>query len=488
MQIQRLYIESYKRLQNFEIEFRQPVSLLIGRNGSGKSSLLEALAWIFRSAHLTYVEEKPETPPFNFEITYEVLLEQTNTSEASSITVTLTGNRQQKNFWSIQAEHVAYSSSDLVQTYGYSLLLPSNILIYYAGWSTTMDVISQAHEALYREKLRLEKSNTDLSIAASDLFTRVSTLPLLYVQKQHFSILLATLYAYQYSDSLDRFFAEEVKIQKPPSDTLSITIKERRWVSKATSEDFWGAQGELKNFLVLLRQYASQEANHPSNKGQVEQIVFSFDLSGWYEVRAFYGEEKKLFYLLHMLHASDMLGDINLCLQKAGKTISHRYLSEGEQQLITIRAINEVLIEKNTLLLFDEPDTYLHPHWQSKFLDNIYDCVDFTTYPPQFIIASHATIILSHFKEGNLYKMEAGKVAPPLEEGYYGRKYEFNLQNQMEEQPRPQLIQDEIDQVYVLLDEENLSKAQQLLDQLAKKLPNDPELTKAQTMITFLSE
>ncbi len=75
MQIQRLYIESYKRLQNFEIEFRQPVSLLIGRNGSGKSSLLEALAWIFRSAHLTYVEEKPETPPFNFKITYEVLLE-----------------------------------------------------------------------------------------------------------------------------------------------------------------------------------------------------------------------------------------------------------------------------------------------------------------------------------------------------------------------------------------------------------------------------
>ena len=85
-------------------------------------------------------------------------------------------------------------------------------------------------------------------------------------------------------------------------------------------------------------------------------------------------------------------------------------------------------------------------------------------------------------------RWKQAKLPPPLEEGYYGRKYEFNLQNQMEEQPRPQLIQDEIDQVYVLLDEENLSKAQQLLDQLAKKLPNDPELTKAQTMITFLSE
>ena len=259
-------------------------------------------------------------------------------------------------------------------------------------------------------------------------------------------------------------------------------------MSKATSKDFWGARGELKNFLDLLRQYASQEVNHSSTKDQAEQIVFSFDLSGWYEVRAFYGEEKKLFYLLHMLHTSDMLGDINVCLQKADKTISHRHLSEGEQQLITIRAINEVLIEKNTLLLFDEPDTYLHPHWQSKFFDNIYDCVDFATYPPQFVIASHATIILSHFKEGDLYKMEVGKVTPPIEEGYYGRRYGFNLQNQMGEKPRPRLIQDDIDRIYALLDEEKLTEAQQLLDQLAERLPNDPELTKAQTMITFLSE
>ena len=131
MQIRRLYIESYKRLQDFEIVFRQPVSLLIGRNGSGKSSLLEALAWIFRSAHLTYVEEKPEVPPFSFEITYEVLVEQADTSEASSVTVTLAGNRQQKNFWSFRTEHATHGFPALVQNYGYSLLLPSNVLIYY---------------------------------------------------------------------------------------------------------------------------------------------------------------------------------------------------------------------------------------------------------------------------------------------------------------------------------------------------------------------
>ncbi len=58
MRIQHLHIKDFKSLKDFTIDFNEPVSLFIGKNGSGKSTLLESIAWIFRSAHLTYVEDK----------------------------------------------------------------------------------------------------------------------------------------------------------------------------------------------------------------------------------------------------------------------------------------------------------------------------------------------------------------------------------------------------------------------------------------------
>ncbi|KJV06625.1 AAA family ATPase [Methylocucumis oryzae] len=41
--LKRLYIHNYKCLVNFEIHFDQDVSLFLGGNGSGKSTVFEVL-------------------------------------------------------------------------------------------------------------------------------------------------------------------------------------------------------------------------------------------------------------------------------------------------------------------------------------------------------------------------------------------------------------------------------------------------------------
>ena len=43
MQIESLYIKDYKLFQEFSIDFRKDVSILIGINGSGKSTILESI-------------------------------------------------------------------------------------------------------------------------------------------------------------------------------------------------------------------------------------------------------------------------------------------------------------------------------------------------------------------------------------------------------------------------------------------------------------
>ena len=54
MRLDRLSIPNYRNLRSFEIDFdeSQPTTVLIGRNGSGKSNLIEAIVEIFRELEL----------------------------------------------------------------------------------------------------------------------------------------------------------------------------------------------------------------------------------------------------------------------------------------------------------------------------------------------------------------------------------------------------------------------------------------------------
>lgn len=492
MRIHHLHIKGFKSLKDFTIDFKEPVSLFIGKNGSGKSTLLEAIAWIFRSAHLTYVEKKEEIPPFEFEITYELRIEQ-NLFESSTfsetvtdyIGVTIKGNRENKKYWSIETDNNVYDTDDLVKRHTIEKLLPTNLIIYYAGWFESMEYICSEHEKIYKERLLDIKTDSDITTSSEELYSRIGALPLMYIQKHHFEILLASLYSFEFNDRVDRFFAEDLKVTKPNNNPLALFIKKRQWKSGAVADDFWGAKGLLKGFLDVVRRFAYHET---SNYMDEDQILFNFHIQDWYALREFYGEEKNLFYLLHMLHASGMLGGIEIFMSLPDTDISHQDLSEGQQQLITIKAINELLIEENTLLLFDEPDTYLHPQWQSSFLEGIYEVADLykdlVLPPPQFIIASHSTIMLSNLSNGDLFRMSEGE-AIPIDKGYYGREYGFNLSAVMGGNERVPEVKVAFDALFELIDKEQFDEATKKLEELKENQKDDPELTRAETMLAF---
>lgn len=69
MKIDKLHIKSpFKQLENIEIDFDKDdlMTVLVGRNGSGKSNIIEALASIFRNLDLG------ELPPFSYQLVYRL--------------------------------------------------------------------------------------------------------------------------------------------------------------------------------------------------------------------------------------------------------------------------------------------------------------------------------------------------------------------------------------------------------------------------------
>src|SRR5437867_6087691 len=66
MRLAELWVDQFKNLRDLRVRFDQesPYTVLVGENGSGKSNLIEAITWIFRSLDLE------EPAPFGYEISY----------------------------------------------------------------------------------------------------------------------------------------------------------------------------------------------------------------------------------------------------------------------------------------------------------------------------------------------------------------------------------------------------------------------------------
>lgn len=92
--------------------------------------------------------------------------------------------------------------------------------------------------------------------------------------------------------------------------------------------------------------------------------------------------------------------DVNI----KGVSVIQEILSSGQNIILYI--ITEIVanIRLDTLLLFDEPETHLHPNAISQLVNTIYDLVnEFQSY---CIIATHSPLIIQEMLSKNVYILE----------------------------------------------------------------------------------
>lgn len=490
MKLHRLYIKEYKLLTEFRLNFNpnENVSVIIGKNGSGKSSVLESISMIFSSAYREFLEKSTPFLPFEFELYYSVRLEDQmdfgsmfGESHVTYIGVTLRYSQEKKDKRvQLIIDEGPYNQNDLIAQFGYERLLPSNVVVYYSGLNDTLKNICFHHDSTYDDQLRLRKGirDSELNISSETLYSGLRPLSLLYVDKVHFNIAVACLYAFEYNTVVDDYLTNQIGIRKPKNSCLTILLKKRLWNPKKDSKEFWGAKGLLRQFLDILKE-------HSAVRFERDEIYFTFSLQQWYSVREFYGEEQKLFWLLHMLHASEMLKDIVVAASKTNGDfdILHRDFSEGERQLLTIRSVAELLSNENTLFLLDEPDSYLHPSWQRMLFESIQEISD----DMYSLSTTHSPISLSNLNSGEVFIMENAK-ATELTPKYYGRKLGAILFDMMGVTDRPVEVTKKLDGLFKLIDDEEFQQANTLYDELEILLGgDDADLVRARTLIELLN-
>jgi len=185
------------------------------------------------------------------------------------------------------------------------------------------------------------------------------------------------------------FYKKDPEINTFLQDRLRITgfesalfvIRKPTWAkSGAKATDFWGARGVMRRVLERLRKFAiapivvEQTITEGYRTSKEDHYYFFLpDLARLHSFAGEYADARTFFLALESTDFSSLIHDLKIQVRvKTTDTeetsVTFREMSEGEQQLLMVLGLMRFTKSLQSLVLLDEPDTHLNPHWNVDYL------------------------------------------------------------------------------------------------------------------------
>ena len=148
--------------------------------------------------------------------------------------------------------------------------------------------------------------------------------------------------------------------------------------------------------------------------------------------------------------------------------------------ILNPQLLDDVLTQTPGIVLIDEVDLHLHPLWQQRILKDLQ-----AIFPAvQFIVSTHAPSVISSIRKENLLILSDFKQAYQPVCEVYGSDANSVLSSVMSASERPVEIKQLFTAFYQAVDQENFTEAEEILAKLQKEIGNnDPELTGARVTL-----
>jgi predicted ATP-binding protein involved in virulence len=139
-----------------------------------------------------------------------------------------------------------------------------------------------------------------------------------------------------------------------------------------------------------------------------------------------------------------------------------------------------VLRQTPGVVLIDELDIHLHPKWQRRVAADLK-----RTFPSiQFVCTSHSPQVIGEVPPEEIRLLNKEVTTPNHSFGIDSSRI---LEEIMDAKPRNASLDSLLHKLFELIDKEDFAAARQLLSELESKLgPDDPEITRARTLMSFL--
>jgi SMC domain protein len=371
MRIDKVKIKNFKNLKDATIDFdeSQTISVVIGKNGAGKSNLLEALIIIFRDLDLD-----EDTTQFDYEISYCC---KEHNIEISSYD----GKRI------IKVHEDAISKSQFKKKK--DEYLPSNVFAYYSGNEKRMEEHFARHQQRFYDEMLKKREGK---------FRR-----LFYARPVHSNFVLLAFFALVDKGNTD-FLKKYLDIDSLES-VLFVTHKPEWAKTKinTTKSEFWGSRGYVREFLdeiynlSLAPLIESVKVPVGIKKTKTTEFIYLYlkDQKSLRELAGKYNTDTEFFKYIESTYLSDLIEEVRIKVKKTDDSVvTFNELSEGEQQLLTVLGLMKFTEKEEALFLLDEPDTHLNPKWKFEYLQLIED-ISGKNENSQVILSTHDPIVIS---------------------------------------------------------------------------------------------
>ena len=340
MQLISLWVEDFKNLKNFTINFenQENLTILIGNNGSGKSNILEAISAIFNLVYgKNYIHK------FHFKLEYKI--------KDQKITIDCSDRH---NFYTKYFVDGVENSRIYLKNNG---LIPSRIVALYSG--EEMRLYKNYYEGFTKKYLR------DFSQILS------SSNSMIYIDKSYWSIALLSLIlsAEGGNDDHKKFLENNLGIKKVKN--IHIDFK-TSYFSKIK------APSPLNTFLDIINFDKKRSMDYSSNR-------LFWALNPEYNTMTF---EDIFNILLHasLLQRSKVFESITFTIND--ENIGLNDLSEGEKKKLLIKATMDFVANENSLILLDEPDSHIHVEGKQEIFNIFKEYAN--TFNRSFVITTHS--------------------------------------------------------------------------------------------------
>ena len=386
MRLDFLKIPAYRNLRSFAIDFdeTQSTTVLLGRNGTGKSNLIEAIVEIFRDLELG------ESPSFPYLLQY--------VCREHQILINADPDRSTKRLQITIDDEPVTQTAFLRDRDSY---LPNYVFAYYSGWSSRLE---RQFDRPTRQHYDRVLKNADGELPLRRMF---------FCRKEYSQLVLLAFFLSQEA-SAKQLLNDYLGIKS--FDSALFVLKTPWWRGSGTPSKvqlaegdprFWYARGAFKGFLDRLWNRAFAPIRNTESierdvrrQGETTERLYLF-IKNEEELAALKakGEDTKtLFGFLESLFLCDLIDEVRVTVERMdGSRVKFVQMSEGEQQLLTVLGLLLFTQNDESLYLLDEPDTHLNPVWTYEFLGLLQDNI--RADKGQLIVATHNPLMI-----GSLHK------------------------------------------------------------------------------------
>ncbi len=387
MRLKSVYISQYKNLKDFSLNFDSNsfIEVFVGKNGTGKSNLFEALIEIFRHIY----EYDKGNSDINFDYSIKVEIENKDTE-------------------------ISFKEGKLeIQGKGRKTIgktsLPDNILVYYSGHNNTISQLVERYEETFSK--RIKQADFD------------DTRRFIGIGPEYKELLLAILLMEPDGNTARQFICQKLGI-KTVATEVKLVLKRPTYASSSAfdienndeNDRYWKPEGITKDFLNRLTGCISYSSDSPiRTEGYMsddDQYIIYYDIE---KIRQEFNDlnSQELFRLFDNLKTLDMLSEISIPVTlNSGVEASIAHFSDGQFQSVYIYSIVELFKDRNCITLLDEPDSFLHPEWQFDFLKQVFEITDTASKNNHILMSSHSASTITTAKEKviNLFEFDGSNV------------------------------------------------------------------------------